>query len=85
MSQEQVLLQQWRELPAEQQKQAADYIQALHSHRIFDHLKTTLLDAIERQHPNYTDAIVNALLESTTETNNNSLNANEFESWLTAL
>lgn len=86
MGKEEALLERWRELAPEQQKQVFDYMQAIQSHQLVGHLKNILLDAIEREHSNYDRKVAEALTESITETEYlPSMNTNEFRSWLTNL
>jgi uncharacterized phage-associated protein len=49
-------------------------------------LKNALLDAVEREHPNYEKNVIEALEESLDESNNSpAMTANEFREWLTQL
>ena len=86
MLREEALLERWRELAPEQQKQVFDYMQAIQSHQLTGHLKNLLLDMVEREHPRYETEITEAVTESSAETEHlPAMNANEFRSWLTNL
>ena len=84
MLREEALLERWRELAPEQQKQVFDYMQAIQSHQLTGYLKNLLLDMVEREHPSYETKITEAVTESSAETEHlPAMNANEFRSWLT--